>query len=119
LVFEIEVEPVELQLDGTLTQRFYHAQYGGWGAFRLNETTLRAEASIEPPLPYPAELDVAEPTTAGMIVRWQLVSGEGPDPDVRYMLRWETLESNRDEPRDVIPPPTQLTLYGISQSALR
>ena len=42
LVFEIEVEPVVLQPNGTLTQEWYHAKNGGWGAFRLDETTLAA-----------------------------------------------------------------------------
>lgn len=114
LVFEIEVEPVDLQSDGTLTQRYYHAQYGGWGAFRLNPDTLEAEASIEPPLPYPIELDTPTSSTPEMVTRWQADSGESPDSSVVYLLRWETLPSNRDEPRDAIPPPTMLRLYGFS-----
>jgi hypothetical protein len=50
-----------------------------------------------------------------MVVRWAQDTGAGPDPGVRYMLRWETLESNRDMPRDPIPPPTRLRLYGVRQ----
>ncbi|MFO7180870.1 MAG: BNR repeat-containing protein, partial [Pseudomonadota bacterium] len=113
LVFEIEVEGVRVQPDGTLSQRWYHARYGGWGAFRLDETTLEAVETIEPPQPYPRELDTPVSGTPGMIVRWQADSGRGPEPDVVYMLRWETLESNRDMPRDVIPPPTELELYAL------
>ena len=30
-----------------------------------------------------------------------------------YMLRWETLDSNRDMPRTPIPPATHLRLYGF------
>src|SRR5690606_33935290 len=67
LVFEIEVEPLELLGDGTLIQRYYHAQYGGWGAFQLNPETLAAEADIEPPLPYPRELDTPESATPEMV----------------------------------------------------
>jgi hypothetical protein len=48
-----------------------------------------------------------------MVVRWQPDSGQSPDADVTYLLRWETLESNRDEPRAVIPPPSELRLYGF------
>ena len=113
LVFEIEVEGVVAQADGTLTQRWYHEKNGGWGAFRLDETTLAATATIDPPLPYPRELDQPESTTDGMIVRWQGDTGSGPDPALSYFLRWETLESNRDMPRDVIPAPTKLKLYGF------
>jgi hypothetical protein len=32
---------------------------------------------------------------------------------VSYFLRWETLESNRDMPRDTIPPGTPLKLYAF------
>jgi len=112
LVFQIELEGVKVQPDGSLTQSWYHAQYGGKGAFRLDETTLRATATIEPPLPYPKGLDQPESTTAGMIVRWCADSGESAD-GVTYLLRWETLASNQDMPRPTIPPPTRLRLYGF------
>jgi hypothetical protein len=113
LVFEIEVEPVELQPDGTLTQNWYHARNGGQGAFRLNPTTLAAEATIPRPTPYPAELSTVQSPTAGMEVRWYKDAGQGPDAEVDYMLRWETLPSNRDMERDTIPPATMLRLYGF------
>ena len=51
-------------------------------------------------------LETVQSTTAGMHVRWQDDSGAGPDPTVLYMLRWETLDSNRDMPRTPIPPAT-------------
>jgi hypothetical protein len=114
LVFEIEVEPVFVASDGSLIQRYYHAEYGGFGAFRLNPVTLEAEAEIEPPLPYPRELDMPESTVADMVTRWQEDSGISSDPAVAYLLRWETLPENRDEPRANTPPPTMLRVYGIA-----
>jgi hypothetical protein len=116
LVFEIEVEEAKLQPSGDLTQEWYHAQYGGWGAFRLDPTTLAAAATIEAPRPYPKTLDQIESSTAGMKARWAFDSGVGPDAKVLYMLRWETLDSNRDMARATIPPPTKLRLYGIRQA---
>jgi hypothetical protein len=113
LVFEIEVAGVKVQPDGTLTQDWYHARNGGWGAFRLDETNLRAAATIERPLPYPRALDTPQSPTAGMVVRWAHDTGAGPNANIHYLLRWETLESNRDMPRDPIPPPTRLRLYGF------
>ena len=113
LVFEIEVAGVKVQPDGTLTQDWYHARNGGWGAFRVDETNLRATATIERPLPYPRALDTPQSTTAGMVVRWAPDTGAGPNANIHYLLRWETLESNRDMPRDPIPPPTRLRLYGF------
>jgi hypothetical protein len=113
LVLEIELRPIELQSDGTLSQRFYHPQYGGWGAFQIDQETLTAVAEIEPRFPYPLELDVPESSTPEMVTRWQADDGRSPDPGVVYLLRWETLPSNRDEPRENVPPPTPLRLYGF------
>jgi hypothetical protein len=111
LVFEIEVEGVRSDADGTLTQRWYHAKNGGWGAFRLHPDTLVAEETIAPPLPYPARFDTPRSRAPGMLARWQSDSGT-PDADgIHYMLRWETLESNHDLPRAEIPQPTLLELY--------
>lgn len=113
LVFEIEVAGVETQPDGTLTQTFYHARYGGWGAFRLDPGTLAAVEEIDPPLPYPPELDAVRSPTPGMLVRWQSDARTADPASHYFMLRWETLASNRDMPRDVIPPPTPLELYEL------
>lgn len=112
LVFEIEVEGVVVQPDGRLTQTFYHSQYGGWGAFELDPVTLEAVRTIEPPLPYPPELDRPESNTAGMKVRWAK-DWSHTTSDYTYMLRWETLDSNRDMPRSPVPPATTLRLYGF------
>lgn len=116
LIFEIEVDGVKVQPDGRLTQEFYHAQYGGWGAFVLDPETLAAIETIDPPRPYPLDLDLVTSTTPGMEVRWQ--ADFTPPASVRApysMLRWETLPSNRDMPRDTIPPPTPLRLYTFAR----
>src|SRR5436190_6949792 len=115
LVFEIEVEPVTVN-GGTLKQRWFHDQYGGWNAFALDPTTLAATAMLGRSLPYPVSLETVQSTTAGMGVRWQDDSGAGPDPSIIYMLRWETLDSNRDMARPPpYPPPTRLRLYGFKK----
>ena len=115
LVFQIQVEPVKVDAAGNLTQRWYHAQYGGWNAFALDPTTLAATAMLGRSLPYPAALETVQSTTAGMHVRWADDSGAGPDPAILYMLRWETLDSNRDMATSPIPPPTRLRLYAFKK----
>jgi hypothetical protein len=115
LVFDIVVEPATLQSNGQLTQLWYHAQYGGWGGFQLNPTTLTTMATIPPPLPYPQALNTPTSPTPGMVVNWAFDAGAGPDPNVLYMLRWESLPANRDMPQATVPPPTRLRLYGIRQ----
>jgi hypothetical protein len=113
LVFEIGLDGVRVEAGGSLVQSWYHKQYGA-GAFRLDPATLHSSATIDPPLTHPKVLDRVESNTPGMMVRWSDDKGTGPDPKVRYMIRWETLESNRDMPRAVIPPPTRLRLYAFS-----
>jgi hypothetical protein len=113
LVFAIELDGVRVRSDGALVQDYYHAQHGGRGTLRLDPTTLHVLETLPPDTPYPRSLDTPQSTTAGMIVRWAKDGGAGPDAAVRYMLRWETLASNMDMPRNPIPPPTRLRLYGL------
>jgi hypothetical protein len=84
----------------------------------LNSDTLAAEETIAAPLRYPAELDAVESSTEGMQVNWQVDQGGGPDADIEYLLRWETLPSSRDQARAESPAATELRLYGIRQGAL-
>ena len=113
LIFQIQLDGVKVEPDGSLVQVWYHMQYGGWNAFRLDETTLVSVATIGRTLPYPIALDTVESTTPGMGVRWASDTGSGLDPGIIYMLRWETLPENMDLPRATIPPATRLRLYGL------
>lgn len=115
LVFPIELEGVKAQPDGTLTQTWYHAEYGGWGAFRLDPDTLEALEEIPPPLPYPSELDEPESTFQGIHVRWAHDWNDAAQPDMHYLLRWETLDSNRDMEQSPVPPASELRLYGFAK----
>ncbi|MGE5788049.1 MAG: BNR repeat-containing protein [Myxococcales bacterium] len=119
LTFEIEVDGVRVHPDGKLKQLYYHAQNGGWGGLLLDEATLASTAVIPPPYPYPAELNTVESTTYGMRARWAADAGSGPDPDIYYMMRWETLEPNQDQARSPEPPPTTLRVYGFRRSAMK
>ncbi|HEY5957110.1 MAG TPA: BNR repeat-containing protein [Polyangiaceae bacterium] len=116
--FEIEVDGVRPYPNGQLKQLYYHAKNGGWGGLLVNETTLTATETIPPPYPYPKELQTVESTTPGMHTRWWPDAGSGPDPDVYYMMRWETLDPNGDQPRNPEPPPTTLRVYGFRRSVM-
>jgi hypothetical protein len=115
LVFQIQVDEGIRELpDGRLVQEVYNANLGGKVTLVLDPETLHAGETISPALtPYPSELTQVVSSVAGMRVRWAGDGGQGPDPNVRYMLRWETLDSNQDQPRDPIPPPTPLKLYAF------
>ena len=121
LVLQITFGPVELRPDGSLTQPYYHVQYGT-GIWELNETGL-TPASTPIASMWPVGQEQAK--RPGMEVHWlkchgpvfaagtfsNSTSSPDPDPSTVYALRWETMPENNDQPRDTIPAPTALMLY--------
>jgi hypothetical protein len=117
LVFQIQLDDGIHELpDGRLVQDVYNAKLGGNVTLVLDPETLHAIETINPALtPYPSELGTPVSSVSGMHVRWASDGGKGPDASVRYMLRWETLDANGDQPRNPIPDPTPLKLYAFKQ----
>ena len=61
-----------------------------------------------------AQIRKLESNRPGMGVRTASDLGESGEAGVRYLLRWETLPSNRDRPRPgEPPPPSMLRLYKL------
>ncbi|MCU0875992.1 MAG: BNR repeat-containing protein [Pirellulaceae bacterium] len=115
IVFEIGFGPVSAAADGSLTQDYHHAKHGS-GRWRLDAATLRAAgpAPREPSLPSPVLPKPSDwPELRGQTAH---DSGHGDDPGLQYLLRWETLPSNRDRPRSgPLPPPSMLKLYEVER----
>lgn len=110
--FEVRVGPVRIDGEGRLTQSYSHSQYGS-GAWELDEKTLRPIRTMEQRSERPAGLGRPE-SGPGMTVLWHRDTGEVPEAEVRYWLRWETLPVNRDRrPETEIPDPTPLRLYKV------
>jgi hypothetical protein len=108
--------PVQTLPDGRLVQSWSHVKYGS-GTWLLDPATLQVTGTIKLPSRYPAEL--TRPTTRfpGISVRWASDLTEKPVGACRYVLRWESLGSNRDRPRSgPVPEPTMLTLYGLTEA---
>ena len=112
MVFEIHVSPVHLERDGSLTEAFSHVKYGS-GVWKLDEATLKPiGTAAKAPAAHPAELEKVESDFPGMGVRWGGDSGHPPKPGTHYELRWETLGTNRDHPREKPwPGATMLRVY--------
>jgi hypothetical protein len=110
IVVEISFGPVRVNPTEGLTQSYSHVKYGS-GNWRLDEATLKPIGEVDVRPLWPAELEEVRSHTPGMKVRWCHDSGKTDEKGVTYILRWETLEPNRDKPRDPVPPPTMLTLY--------
>lgn len=114
LVVKINLGPVHLEKDGRLTQTFSHAKFGS-GTWLLDPKTLRAIGKISDER-IPAELRKVKGTFPGLGVRWADDSGGSDRPELNYILRWETLAANRDQPRQgELPPPSMLRLYEIKR----
>lgn len=122
MIFDVHLGPVvpDTGAGGRLRQTWWNRADGDGGTY-LDPITLEpTEAYQQPPL-YSAELAKSE--TAGMVVSW-VRDGENPLEketasgrlDTGYVLRWETLPTNRDRPRDGPPPaPTALRVYEFSR----
>jgi len=112
LSFGIGIGPVHLEDDGRLTQSYRHIKFGG-GTWLLDPTTLRAVGKIQRQ-GTPPELGKIEGTFPDLKVRTASDIGDSGTPNLRYILRWETLDANRDQPRSgPLPPPSMLRLYAI------
>ena len=72
--------------------------------------------SVQPPR-FPKGLTKTVSGFPGMRTNWSEDIGEAPDPSGLYVLRWETLGSNRDRPRKgQLPENSDLVLYKIGGS---
>lgn len=142
--FEIGFGPVEAHRDGSLTQSWQHIKYGSgvWtldpqtlqpiasqkapkqadGNKSAGEKAGGGEksgsggATASRPAPrgrLPKGFGQVESDWPEMEVRTANDLGK-PEGAVRYLLRWETLPSNRDRPRPPpLPPPSMLRLYEV------
>jgi hypothetical protein len=110
--FLITIGPVTKENDGNLTQIFNHIIFGN-GTWSIDPETLRATGTIERET-IPASLMKVEGTFPGLAVRFVEDSGQYNVTDTRFILRWETLDRNRDQPRPPpYPSPSMLRVYAI------
>lgn len=97
-----------------MTQTWRHVKHGS-GNWKLDPQTLKPIGKAAPRgSGLPADFSRVESTWPGMEVRTATDLGEKDGQKARYVLRWETLPSNRDRPRPgPLPPPTVLRLYQV------
>lgn len=112
--FDIVLGAVTCEPDGTLGLSYRHKEYGS-GIWRLDEETLKPIGRIARRATIPSHLGKPESDFAGMQVRWAHDKGGAAD-GAAYVLRWETLDRNRDRPRSgPLPDPSELRLYKLSK----
>ena len=112
IVFDIQLGPIVKENDGSLTQTFYHLIFGN-GTWSINPETLRATSIINWET-IPPSLMKVEGTFPGLGVLIVEDSGQHSVNDTRFVIRWEALPANRDQPRPPpYPPPSMLRVYAV------
>jgi hypothetical protein len=112
IVFAISLGPVTKGNDGDLTQLFYHIKFGS-GTWSIDPETLRATGTVQRQT-IPPSLMKVEGTFPGLGVIIVEDSGQYNVNDTRFVIRWESLPNNRDQPRPPpYPPPSMLRVYAI------
>ncbi len=108
---EIRLGGVKAEADGNLSMSYWHIKEGQ-GIWKLHPQTLRVIGTYPPPdNEIPDELEQMTSDYPGMTVNLRGARGKGTRSGEQYVLRWETLDRNRDRPREKIPPPSELRLY--------
>ncbi len=111
LIPEIRVFPVHLAAAGALYQEYWHLKYGA-GVWKLDESEFRVLSNV-PTLQALCELDTVQSDFPNMVVHWANDLGI-PQKGEKYLLRWETLPPNKDQPRtEPLPAPTMLQLVRL------
>ncbi len=99
--------------DGNYEIDYWHIKYGN-GAILLN-ADFDPIGKVLKPEPF-GETMKPEGEFPGLKVRTSGDIGESNDKNIRYLLKWETLERNRDRPRpEPWPEPSQLYLYKLKK----
>ena len=103
---------------GKLAMPYRHWK-NGRGLLVFDEETLQPiktiEATEQAP-EYPEVIAEVQSDFPGMRIKWASDSGRFVEPTSRYVLRWETLGSNRDRPREgSLPDNSELVLYKIER----
>ena len=108
---EIRLGGVKPEADGGLSMSYWHIKEGQ-GIWKLHPQTLQVIGTYPPPdNEIPDELEQVTSDYPSMTVNLSGARGEGIRHEEQYVLRWETLDRNRDRPREKIPPPSELRLY--------
>jgi len=112
--FEVRIQAVRLLPNGELAQDYHHPD--GSGTWRLDEKTLKVIGRGAPAERMPAELHKVESTFPGMKAHTAGDLNSAGTGGVKYILKWETLDANRDRPRDPPwPDPSMLRVYKLER----
>jgi len=109
---EIHLKGFKKRVDGNYEVDYWHIKYGD-GTLLLNDK-FESIGKVLKPEPLNASLKI-EGTFPGLQIQTSGDIGESGD-GFQYLLKWETINRNRDKPRDKPwPEPSQLYLYKLKK----
>jgi len=110
---EVRVKNFQKREDGNYEVDYWHIKYGN-GTILLNDQ-FEAIGKVLKPEPFAATLEV-EGTFPGLLVQTSSDIGTPEEENIRYVLKWETINRNRDKPRPKPwPEPSPLYLYKLKK----
>jgi len=116
--YEIHVGIVQPGQAGELRLEFGHAKKGS-GVWVLDEESLAVLRTESARPHYPRSLWKVESKFPGMTVRYADDQGSSGEPGRRFILRWETLPANRDQPRpEPWPQPSMLRVLELRDATM-
>ncbi len=99
--------------DGNYEVGYWHIKFGD-GTILLNNR-FENIGTVLKPKPFGTKLKI-EGTFPGLQVQTSNDIGKHEEENVRYILKWETLDRNRDKPRpEPWPGPSRLYLYKLKK----
>lgn len=111
---EILLKDFKARADGYYEVNCWHVKYGH-GTILLDQDFQAVGEVIKSPS-YESMLEI-EGRFAGLEVRFAGDEGMSPDLNKRFILKWETLNRNQDQPREKPwPAPSKLYLYEFTQT---
>jgi hypothetical protein len=109
---EVRIKGFRKRADGFYELDYWHIQYGH-GTILLNDR-FETIGEVKKAPPFDEQVAV-EGNFPGLEVRTSGDIGQSPAKGVRYVLKWETLNRNRDRPREKPwPEPSRLYLYKLA-----
>jgi hypothetical protein len=99
--------------DGNYEVDYWHIKYGS-GTILLNNK-FENIGKVLKPAPFNESIEI-EGDFPGLLVQTTEDLGNIEEPDTSFILKWETIERNRDKPRELPwPGPSQLYLYKLKK----
>ena len=112
--FEFRFKGFKKRKDGYYEINYWHVKYGN-GTILLNNTFENIGKVLKPE-PFGSNLEI-EGDFPGLQVKTSGDLGQSNDNNFRYVLKWETLDRNRDKPRlKPWPNPSRLVLYKLKKA---